>query len=126
MLLLLLENVEHLLRIHLGKARVEQAIDLPILAGYGNYALVGVALDNHQVNDIVASRIRQLGVLLPQLAPDEQVTERFVEVLVEDNERQLFVVQLLDELAPILLIPPVGAGSREVIDYLRLAQHEHP
>ena len=44
----------------------------------------------------------------------------------EDNERQLFVVQLLDELAPILFIPPVGAGSREVIDYLRLAQHEHP
>ena len=85
--LLLLEYVEHLLGIHLGKARVEHPDALALrVAWVGDILLGRVHVVEHQVDDMVTSHISHAPVALPQLAPDKQVPQRLVQVLMQDDE----------------------------------------
>ena len=86
-LLLLLEYVEHLLGVKTFEACVEAADALTLVIAWERSPLLcRVGLHNHQVNDVVTSHVSQTAVLVPQLAPDSQVTQRLVHVLMQDDE----------------------------------------
>ena len=79
---------------------------------------------DHQVDHVVTGHVRQPRVLIPQVAPRGEVTKRLVQVLVQDQATQLFIIELVAELAPVLGVAPIGTGCRHGVIHLGLAQHD--
>ena len=120
LVLLIHQDVEHLLRVHATEPRIKQ----PLLGQRDKPTRVPADICNDQVDHVVACHVGSTGVLLIQMLPQERMLERLVQVLVHDQATQVRLTEGLNERLAVDTVDAVGAGSRHRGIHLVLAHHD--
>ena len=130
LILLLLENVEHLFGVHATEPFIAQAHRLTLhraitVDRHRDRAVGRVQVFEHQVDHVVHRVVGESCINLVQSSPRSQVSVHLVPCLVRHNKVNLWLFEHLYELAPIPLVSAIGTGSWDVVIHPCATDHHH-
>ena len=116
---LLLQVTEHRTCIPATILRVKQSRVRQL-----NVFTLRVRVLDKKIDDVITRHVRKLRPFFVQLLPHRGVTERLVQVLVQHQSAYLLLGQLVNKLASVCCVVPIGTSCRYVVLHASLTHHE--